>query len=243
MPNINPESTTMSLTTTITTTTKVTSSVSCFRKKPPPPLPPRQMSLPPLSRIQPPLLPGIEDEDEELTPTPSSTPTPTPKAALTLTRSSLGSGNEGDRNTLDGGSIASDPFPDPDSGSRIIPDSDFKEEIVFKETSTNHPRVTSQISLSSWSSAASVATRTNTDNPASMSHIVTNFNITRTAAAAVIHSSTSSSDTARRSSTSSKSQQKKLTALPMSAVQTTAVTEDESTKEYTPLRVFKQTPV
>merc|ERR1712061_817547 len=125
----------MSLTTTITTTTKVTSSVSCFRK-PPPPLPPRQMSLPPLSRIQPPLLPGIEDEDEELTPTPSTTPTPTPKAALTLTRSSVGSGNEGDRNTLDGGSIASDPFPDPDSGSRI-PDSDFKEEIVFKETSTN----------------------------------------------------------------------------------------------------------
>lgn len=37
--------------------------------------------------------------------------------------------------------------------------------------------VASLSTLSSWSSTASVATRTNTDNTASMSHIVTNFNI------------------------------------------------------------------
>lgn len=320
MPNSNqhhPEVTTLSLTTTNTITTKVTSAVGgYFRKNPPPPLPPRQMSLPPLSQ-QPPL---IEDEGEDsATPTPSTTPTP--KAQT----SSVGSGGQGsgDPNTIEDGSIASieaavtvaPTLPHPMTAGVVVKDDslDLVDDMVFKEvicqvkSSLNFGP--SQISLSSWSSTASVATRTNTDNPASMSHIVTNFNISRTAAAAVHQDpagtssmqgvargptshpvaagagpayaappvggvegssatpassahSASSADTASRSRSSTSSHYKKLTGSgPSAHSSTTSATNREAAaataslasavasssadddKEYTPLRVFKQTPV
>lgn len=290
MPNSNQqEVTTLSLTTTTNITTKVTSTVGgCFRK-PPPPLPPRQMSLPPLSK-QPPL---IEDEDEEFTPTPSTTPTP--KAPTSSVGSSMGP------NTTEEGSIASieaAPYTAIAGSKPASIDEVVDEDMVFKEvicqvkSSLNFGP--SQISLSSWSSQASVATRTNTDNPTSMSHIVTNFNISRTAAAAVhhqnsplphvpstsalvsglpgnsgrpvgvpstegsvatpassAHSASSSTDTARMAGrlSSTSTQLKKLTGVMQqsstpaltSAHAKSAVAEDN--KEYTPLRVFKQTPV
>ena len=318
VPNSNqhhPEVTTLSLTTTNTITTKVTSAVGgYFRKNPPPPLPPRQMSLPPLSQ-QPPL---IEDEGEDsATPTPSTTPTP--KAHT----SSVGSGGQGsgDPNTIEDGSIASieaavtiaPTLPHPMTAGVVVKDDslDLVDDMVFKEvicqvkSSLNFGP--SQISLSSWSSTASVATRTNTDNPASMSHIVTNFNISRTAAAAVHQDpagtssvqgvargptshpiaagagpayvappvgaegssatpassahSASSADTASRSRSSTSSHYKKLTGSgPSAHSSTTSATNREAAaasaslsavasssadedKEYTPLRVFKQTPV
>ena len=317
MPNSNqhhPEVTTLSLTTTNTITTKVTSAVGgYFRKNPPPPLPPRQMSLPPLSQ-QPPL---IEDEGEDsATPTPSTTPTP--KAQT----SSVGSGGQGSGgpNTIEDGSITSieaavtvapPTLPHPMTAGVVVKDDslDLVDDMVFKEvicqvkSSLNFGP--SQISLSSWSSTASVATRTNTDNPASMSHIVTNFNISRTAAAAVHQDpagassmqgvargptshpvaagagpayaaapagiegssatpassahSASSADTASRSRSSTSSHYKKLTGSGPSAHSSTtsatnreaaaasaslsAVASSDDDKEYTPLRVFKQTPV
>ena len=155
-------------------------------------------------------------------------------------------------------------------------------DIVFKEAniSSHHHHLPpqgphqvinsqpSQISLSSWSSTASVATRTNTDNPSSMSHIVTNFNISRTAAAAVHQSSSGSASsdtttTARRSTTStgggSSSKPSSQQPIRLTTYSTTTVTEarrepahataaaeadnDNNSEESTPLKVFKQTPV
>ena len=72
--------------------------------------------------------------------------------------------------------------------------------------------VASASNLSSWSSTASVATRTNTDNP-TMSHYVTNFNITKLA--------------------------KKATKEPKADLKE----KETKTNEEVPLKVFKQTPV
>jgi len=86
---------------------------------------------------------------------------------------------------------------------------------------TDSPMVASASNLSSWSSTTSVATRTNTDNPASMSHYVTNFNITKLA----------------------KQQQKKPDSKFSSEADQHDQDNQTKTSEDVPLKVFKQTPV
>jgi len=87
-------------------------------------------------------------------------------------------------------------------------------ELTFSEfpAETASKIVASASNLSSWSSTASVATRTNTDNP-TMSHYVTNFNITKLA--------------------------KKATKEPKADLKE----KETKTNEEVPLKVFKQTPV
>jgi len=92
-------------------------------------------------------------------------------------------------------------------------------EAVLKLTDSQ-TMVASASNLSSWSSTTSVATRTNTDNPASMSHYVTNFNITKLA----------------------KQQQKKPESSKSEADQHDRDNQ-KKTSEDVPLKVFKQTPV
>lgn len=149
--------------------------------------------------------------------------------------------------------------------------------------------VASLSTLSSWSSSASVATRTNTDNPASLSHIVTNFNINRSAksesnqqqttqaipvAVASVQTTSNTKDTtflgktkssikcASMNTTLNSTQMRQNLTLSKLNMTTTALfeqtaiasqqkprfrqfqaTESDENKEYTPMKVFKQTPV
>jgi len=172
-----------------------------------------------------------------------------------------------------------------DQGERLIASQETAEELENCQNQTDtcldmSKMVASQSTLSSWSSTASVATRTNTDNPASLSHIVTNFNITQSAKAAVnqrqdtlaARNSASAADKVVFSTTKSASLTTTLSStttqmsqnLTLSKVNmTTAALLEHSTiasqhklrlrqnqapdsddnKEYTPMKVFKQTPV
>lgn len=99
------------------------------------------------------------------------------------------------------------------------------------EAAAGNLRITGQMvasasNLSSWSSTASVATRTNTDNPASMSHYVTNFNITKLAR--------------QQQQLGSRSAGQPSSA---SADHLQGAKKDQKTTEDVPLKVFKQTPV
>ena len=87
--------------------------------------------------------------------------------------------------------------------------------------------VASASNLSSWSSTASVATRTNTDNPASMSHYVTNFNITKLARQQQQLGSRSAGQPSSASADHLQGAKK----------------DQKKTTEDVPLKVFKQTPV
>ena len=172
-------------------------------------------------------------------------------------------------------------------GSSISDYQEKDDQKLQDQTSSNMSRMVKNSSfstLSSWSSTASVATRTNTDNPASMSHIVTNFNITKSAkqanqanqAAAPIsaegttdqvpapgtcnnstittpaNTSSSSSTLTTNHSRSSGGVTSSLTSqAPLEAVtrtrrrtrQSNQAPDSDDDKEYTPMKVFKQTPV
>lgn len=166
---------------------------------------------------------------------------------------------------------------------------DSQKDHNLTDTCLNMSKMVASLStLSSWSSTASVATRTNTDNPASLSHIVTNFNITRSAKAAVnqqqdlpavttsalaassiahnIFSESSNSTTkletlttALSSTATQMSQNVTISKMNMTTtalLKYTAITsqhklrfrqdqapDSDDSKEYTPMKVFKQTPV
>ena len=111
-----------------------------------------------------------------------------------------------------------------------IEDEDEESTPPAVEAAAANLRITGQMvasasNLSSWSSTASVATRTNTDNPASMSHYVTNFNITKLARQ---EQQLGSRSAGQPSSTADHLQGAK---------------KDQKTTEDVPLKVFKQTPV
>merc|ERR1712008_440843 len=178
-------------------------------------------------------------------------------------------------------------------GSSITDYREKDDQKLQDQTSSNMSRMVKNSSfstLSSWSSTASVATRTNTDNPASMSHIVTNFNITKsakqanqanqvavlTSAEGMASSTTyhvpapgtsnnstttppantcSSSSTLTLTTTRTRSSAGVASSLasqaPSEAVirtrrrtrQSNQAPDSDDDKEYTPMKVFKQTPV
>ena len=176
-------------------------------------------------------------------------------------------------------------------GSSITDYQEKDDQKLQDQTSSNMSRMVKNSSfstLSSWSSTASVATRTNTDNPASMSHIVTNFNITKSAkqanqanqvaapnAAEGMASSTtdqvpapgtrnnsttttpanSSSSSSTLTTTHTRSSGGMTSSLPSQAPseavtrtrrrtrQSNQAPDSDDDKEYTPMKVFKQTPV
>ena len=172
-------------------------------------------------------------------------------------------------------------------GSSITDYQEKDDQKLQDQTSSNMSRMVKNSSfstLSSWSSTASVATRTNTDNPASMSHIVTNFNITKSAkqanqanqatapisaegttdqvpAPGTCNNSTittpanTSSSSSTLTTTHTRSSGGMPSSLPSQAPseavtrtrrrtrQSNQAPDSDDDKEYTPMKVFKQTPV
>jgi len=176
-------------------------------------------------------------------------------------------------------------------GSSITDYQEKDDQKLQDQTSSNMSRMVKNSSfstLSSWSSTASVATRTNTDNPASMSHIVTNFNITKSAKQAnqanqvaaptsvegmalskkdqVPAPGTSNNSTTTTPANTSSSSSTLTTThtrssggvasslasqAPSEAVtrtrrrtrQSNQAPDSDDDKEYTPMKIFKQTPV
>ena len=166
-----------------------------------------------------------------------------------------------------------------------------QDQKLQDQTNSNMSRMVKNSSfstLSSWSSTASVATRTNTDNPASMSHIVTNFNITKSAKQAnqanqanqavastsvegmassttdyvpaprtsnnstnttpANTSSSSSTLTATHTQSSRGAASSLASQAPSEARRRTRQSgnqapDSDDDKEYTPMKIFKQTPV
>lgn len=177
-------------------------------------------------------------------------------------------------------------------GSSITDYQEKDDQKLQDQTSSNMSRMVKNSSfstLSSWSSTASVATRTNTDNPASMSHIVTNFNITKSAKQAnqanqvaaptsaegmassttdqvpapgtcnnsmtTTPANTSSSSSTLTpathtwssggvtSSLASQAPSEAVTRTRRRTRQSNQAPDSDDDKEYTPMKVFKQTPV
>jgi hypothetical protein len=230
------------------------------RSKPIPP-PPKLPSRPLPRCTQAPQLPEIEDEDEDSTATNNTTKqtrssvgsggghaTADDARSLSLTSSSMSvlpAANKLALASIEAAFVDDESSPVQKSDVvRLMPmagvaskASSAPNQTVVDVEPAAGTMVASMSTLSSWSSTNSVATKTNTDNPTSMSHFVTNFNITRTAAAAAVNSASSSatSSVSRRRGPSRRDRAGQTNDDPDM--------EGQEDGESTPLRVFKTTPV